>query len=100
MINEKHNHMLLMYHLIQSCPLSEVVGIQDIKCTVTALLSVTDNWMNTWDSSEEVSQFSLISERLLILFPHRSRLENAGWMEMKLGEKPYMQKKAKGGSGW
>ena len=66
---EQHIHFLITEHICNHTPLSNFqFGFQHRKSTVSALLSVTHDWLMYLEKRREVGVVFLISERCLTVF--------------------------------
>ena len=69
---EKHIHSLIVDHLIEHAPISDVQwGFQQKKSTVTALLSVTRDWLTSLDQRKDVHCVFFDLKKAFDTVPHR-----------------------------
>ena len=73
---EKHMYKLILKHIESSTPLAlQQWGFRSGRSTVSALLDVTYNWLNTLDSGKEVCAVFFDLRKTFDSVPHRPLLE-------------------------
>lgn len=80
---EKHLRSLLACHLAEHHPISDVQwGFQEGKSTLTALLSVTNNWLSLLDHSQEVCCIFFDFQKAFDTVPHQKLLKKVEQLDI------------------